>query len=155
MNNLNKILYILVLFTVASCSRKASKEVEIPDAFKETTSDGYSSTTVDKKLGAGSYVENSKTVIPLEEQLRGLPGVNVKGFGPTASVTIRGINSFQAASQEPLFVLNGVAMSGFSSVYSAVQPSQIKRVTALLDAASTSIYGVRGANGVILITLKN
>jgi TonB-dependent SusC/RagA subfamily outer membrane receptor len=155
MKKLNLFFFLIVVITIFSCSRKSSKEIQISDQFKETTSDGYTSTTVDKKLGAGSYTENSKTILPLEEHLRSLPGVSVKGFGATASVTIRGVNSFNAASQEPLFVLNGQAMGSFSSVFSSVQPAQIKRVTALTDAASTSIYGVRGANGVILITLKN
>lgn len=155
MKNLSYTFYLIMLVALVSCSRKSSKEIEVADQFKEQTSDGYTTTTVDKKLGAGSYVENSKTIIPLEDHLRALPGVNVKGFGATASVTIRGVNSFNADSQEPLFVINGQAMNSFSAVFSTVQPAQIKRVTALTDAASTGIYGVRGSNGVILITLKN
>ncbi len=46
-------------------------------------------------------------------------------------------------------------MGSYASAYSALDPINIKRVTVLSDAASTGIYGVRGANGVIIITLKN
>jgi TonB-dependent SusC/RagA subfamily outer membrane receptor len=55
-----------------------------------------------------------------------------------------------------LFIVNGNQVTGgFSSVYASVAPADIKSVTVLKDASSTAIYGTRGANGVIVITLKS
>lgn len=81
--------------------------------------------------------------------------------GANQDVRIRGIGSFTASSS-PLYVVDGVQIvSGdFSSavtttnVLSTLNPNDIEDVTVLKDAAATSIYGSRGANGVILITTK-
>ena len=71
-------------------------------------------------------------------------GVQVTG----RSITIRGKNSINL-STEPLFVVDGVAVEDVSHI----NPREVKNITVLKDSAA-SIYGVRGANGVILITLK-
>ncbi len=55
-------------------------------------------------------------------------------------------------SQEPLYIVNGAEMS--KEEYSKISPSSIKKVDVLKDANATSIYGSRGASGVILVTLK-
>ncbi len=51
-----------------------------------------------------------------------------------------------------MFILDGVAVS--SEDFSAINPSDIESVSVLKDASSTSIYGARAANGVIVITTK-
>ena len=71
--------------------------------------------------------------------------------GAVANFKIRGINSINAGT-EPLFILDGVAVS--SEDFSAINPSDIESVSVLKDASSTSIYGARAANGVIVITTK-
>ena len=88
----------------------------------------------------------------------GAPGANTQ-------VRIRGIGSISASS-EPLYVIDGIPIQdgsmaskdngGVSSnVISGLNPNDIASVTVLKDAASTAIYGSRGANGVILITTKS
>lgn len=79
-----------------------------------------------------------------------VPGVQVIKTGvASASVIIRGVNSINC-STEPLFVVDGVAVSDISNI----NPRDVKSIDVLKDA-SASIYGNRGANGVIVITTKH
>lgn len=71
--------------------------------------------------------------------------------GSPASFQIRGTNSINSGT-EPLFIMDGIAIS--SDDFSAVNPSDIESVSVLKDASSTSIYGARAANGVVVITSK-
>jgi TonB-dependent SusC/RagA subfamily outer membrane receptor len=80
------------------------------------------------------------------EYLRGrVTGVYI---GPDNSIRIRGNNSINS-SNEPLILLDGVEITDLG----AVSPNDVYSVDVLKDASS-SIYGMRGANGVILITTK-
>lgn len=101
-----------------------------------------------------STVKNDDTNQTLDNYLKRIAGVSVNGTGASATVTIRGMNSINL-SNEPLFILDGVQIASYSSVYSAVNPMEIGSVQVLKNPADTGIYGVRGANGVIIITRKN
>lgn len=70
--------------------------------------------------------------------------------GEQPSVLIRGVGSINA-STAPLYVVDGVPYSGDLS---GIATNDIESMTVLKDAASTALYGARGANGVILITTK-
>lgn len=70
--------------------------------------------------------------------------------GSSASVRIRGIGSM-SASNSPLYVVDGVPFDGSINT---INSADIESMTVLKDAAANSIYGARGANGVILITTK-
>ncbi|EXG77813.1 TonB-linked outer membrane protein, SusC/RagA family [Xylanibacter oryzae DSM 17970] len=76
--------------------------------------------------------------------------------GGGISVQIRGVNSL--SSNEPLYVIDGIAMSGSSSdntsALSSINPSDITNIEVLKDASATAIYGSRASNGVVLITTK-
>lgn len=69
----------------------------------------------------------------------------------TASFSIRGVNSINSGTA-PLFILDGMPISGAD--FNSISPSDIESVSVLKDASSTSIYGARAANGVIVITTK-
>lgn len=70
--------------------------------------------------------------------------------GESAKVRIRGVGSINAGT-DPLYVVDGVPYDGdLSSINSA----DIESITVLKDAASTALYGARGANGIIMITTK-
>ena len=71
--------------------------------------------------------------------------------GTVASIRIRGIGSISASSA-PLYVVDGIALDAGS--ISSIDPSDIASTTILKDATATSLYGSRGANGVIVITTK-
>ena len=78
----------------------------------------------------------------------------VSGSGePSAASTfqIRGTNSINSGTS-PLFILDGVPIS--SSDFNTISPSDIESISVLKDASSTSIYGARAANGVVVITTK-
>lgn len=70
--------------------------------------------------------------------------------GTSANVYIRGTGSINASTQ-PLYVVDGMPYDGEISNIAA---SDIEQLTVMKDAASTALYGARGANGVILITTK-
>lgn len=69
----------------------------------------------------------------------------------SASFQIRGVNSINAGVS-PLFILDGIAIS--ENDFSAINPNDIESISVLKDASSTSIYGARAANGVVVITTK-
>ena len=69
----------------------------------------------------------------------------------SASFQIRGVNSINAGTT-PLFILDGIAIT--PDVFSAINPNDIENISVLKDASSTSIYGARAANGVVVITTK-
>lgn len=66
-----------------------------------------------------------------------------------SSIRIRGIGTFGGSNSSPLILIDGV-----QGDIDDVDPSQIDKMSILKDAASSSIYGSRAANGVILITTK-
>jgi len=70
--------------------------------------------------------------------------------GTEATIRIRGIGSYNASSS-PLYVVDGVPFDGDLS---SINPSDIESMTVLKDAASSALYGSRGANGVVVITTK-
>lgn len=66
------------------------------------------------------------------------------------SMIIRGINSLNA-STAPLVILDGMAYDGPLNM---INPHDIESVKVLKNASETAIYGIRGANGVVVITTK-
>ena len=71
--------------------------------------------------------------------------------GTIGTIRIRGIGSISASST-PLYVVDGIPLDAAS--ISSIDPGDIASTTILKDATATSLYGSRGANGVILITTK-
>lgn len=78
--------------------------------------------------------------------------------GGSVSVRIRGINTL-GSNNEPLYVIDGVPVEGYSgsksgNVLSLINPSDIVSMEILKDASATAIYGSRASNGVILISTR-
>lgn len=69
-----------------------------------------------------------------------------------STLRIRGVGTFATGegSQEPLVMVDGIETSNFNNI----DPNEIESLSILKDASATAVYGVRGANGVILITTK-
>ena len=87
----------------------------------------------------------------LAGEVAGVQVVTTSGQpGTNASIRIRGIGSINS-STSPLYVVDGVPYDGDIS---AIDPGDIASTTILKDATATSLYGSRGANGVVLITTK-
>ncbi len=70
--------------------------------------------------------------------------------GTSATVRVRGVGSINAGTT-PLYVVDGVPFDGDIS---SINTQDIESMTVLKDAASTALYGARGANGIIMITTK-
>ncbi|MES2005627.1 MAG: SusC/RagA family TonB-linked outer membrane protein [Bacteroidota bacterium] len=131
---------------------------------------GYGTTKKTNSTASVSKVGGDKLEnVPfasLDKGLQGkVPGLQSSGNngqpGSNQDVRIRGIGSFTASSS-PLYVVDGIQIvSGdlssavqTTNVLSTINPNDIEDISVLKDAAATSIYGSRGANGVILITTK-
>ena len=123
-------------------------------AIDEVVVMGYSQ--VEKQHVASSVasldMESTKTrpIFKMEEAFSGtVPGVtmlqgsNIPGAVP-GTISIRGISTLQNA--DALVIVDGMEQS-----ITDLDPNQIKSITVLKDAASTSMYGSRGANGVIIV----
>lgn len=93
---------------------------------------------------------------PIEEVLMSrFPGVVVtRAPDGGIAVRIRGITSFRGGT-EPLYVIDGVPIRpGPGGSLVGINPYDIETIEVLKDAAATAMWGVRGANGVIVITTK-
>ena len=77
-----------------------------------------------------------------------VPGL-IAEQGPDGQLAIR----MQGNREEPLFVVNGVPLGSASNV-AAINRFDIASIDVLRDPASTSMYGIRGANGVVVIRTK-
>ena len=116
---------------------------------KKGTVAGSVSTVKSEKL------ENTPTAAfdqALQGQVAGLTVLSSTGEpSASATMTIRGTNSINSGTS-PLYILDGVAIS--ASDFNTINPADIESMSVLKDASSTSIYGARAANGVIVITTK-
>ena len=74
--------------------------------------------------------------------------------GDAPSALVRGRNSINASSG-PYVVVDGVPISKNGGSLNDISPTDIESIEILKDATATAIYGVNGANGVILVTTKH
>jgi TonB-linked SusC/RagA family outer membrane protein len=84
----------------------------------------------------------------LQGQVAGLNVTNTGSPGSSPKVNIRGVGSF--SNSTPLYVVDGM----FYDNISFLDNNDIQEITVLKDASAASIYGVRAANGVIIVTTK-
>jgi len=90
----------------------------------------------------------------LEDYLRRINGVQVRGSGNNTYLSIRGPNSIGNPDAQPLFIVNGQKVGrDYSFVNGLFSPGQIKSVR-VLPASQTSMYGMEGNYGIILIQTK-
>lgn len=89
----------------------------------------------------------------LSEYLRRQPGVKIDGVGDNIVIQIRGVSSFGAETR-PLYVIDGVVVGhSYGNVNSSFSMNEVSSIR-VLTGSEASAYGIRGANGVIEITLK-
>jgi TonB-linked SusC/RagA family outer membrane protein len=144
----------------------------VPDAkgLSEVVVTGYGTQTKREVAGAiskvtGDQFEN-QPMASFEKALQGrAAGVQVAASngipGGAINIQIRGLGSFTGGTQ-PLYILDGVQLSASTfggygiqtNTLAGVNSNDIASIEVLKDAASTSIYGAQGANGVVLITTK-
>lgn len=130
-------------------SRPAPNEVSV----------GYSTTSRTDVVSAISSLEVDEArdvgYSRIEDMLEGrVPGLRVlRSAHGGATLQIRGVGSF---TSEPLLVIDGVQMhpGNIGSALAALHVRDVARVDVLKDASSAAIYGIRGGNGVIIITTR-
>ena len=76
-------------------------------------------------------------------QYSGMPGAD------DPRILVRGIGSLFESRSAPLIMVDGVERS-----FTQLDPNEVESITVLKDASATAVYGIRGANGVILVTTK-
>ena len=122
---------------------------------------GYTSTKRPKSLAAVNFVSvdeieersNASVIQNLQGMVAGLNiGTGSGQPGADSTILLRGVGSING-NIEPLFIVDGMPVDedGFRSI----NQNDIASIAVLKDAAATSIYGNRGANGVIVINTKN
>ncbi len=79
-------------------------------------------------------------------QASGEPGINA------STIRIRGLSTINANGQEPLVVIDGIQNT--FEVLNGIDPNEVDNISVLKDASATAVYGVKGANGVIIVTTK-
>lgn len=115
---------------------------------KKTSFSGSASTMRGDKLQKMQVSNISKS---LDGSIAGVQTMSTSGTpGASSRILIRGIGSV-SSSQSPLIVVDGVPYEGSLN---SISPQDIESLTVLKDAAANSMYGARGANGVIIITTK-
>lgn len=152
--------YNTQIITVENKTKFSIKLSENTEALDEVVVVGYGTQRKSDITSAVSVVDmNNIGDTPLVDPSRLImgqaPGVVVKQSsgtpGKEMDITIRGAGSLGADSK-PLYVVDGFPIG--TSLEQSVSPSDIESISVLKDAASTSIYGARGSNGVVLITTK-
>ncbi|PKA99872.1 TonB-linked SusC/RagA family outer membrane protein [Flavobacteriaceae bacterium MAR_2009_75] len=131
---------------------------------------GYAAQSID--ADAIAKTKQTNLVNALQGQVAGVQITNSGGApGQSARIIIRGINSLDpSADNQPLFVVDGVPIDnstveaginqngntprGLSNRASDINPNDVESMSVLKGAAATALYGVRAANGAVIITTK-
>ena len=150
---MKRILIALLAVTVALSTLSCGSAKNSAESGTEMVNVGYGMTDKDNLTYAVSSLNpdemETSSYTNMYNYLRGkVPGVYVGPENTMSSVVVRGVSTLNG-STVPLVLVDGVEVNDLD----AVTPYDVYSVSVLKDA-STSIYGVRGANGVILITTK-
>ena len=132
-----------VNLTLSTVTPSNGKVAPLPQAwFLE-----YVSPTVSNRSSNDMMMQNTLSY----EMADMTPGVVAKkNIQP---VMVRGTSTSKESSAQPLYIVDGMAVS--HEYFSSLDQSSIKSVEVLKDGSATSIYGSRGANGVVVVTLKS
>ncbi len=101
-----------------------------------------------------SEVDPQNSTLELSDYLRKVPGVQVTGSKNNPTVKVRTSTSVTSGT-EPLYVIDNTPVgNSYQSAAQQVDVNDIKTIRVLKDVSSASMYGMRGANGVIIIITK-
>src|SRR3989441_3862979 len=135
----------LTLFLLAACSHRTSQQT-FPQTSDPSRPPGTVLTAEDIQRSPGQSLE--------QLLLARVPGLTIRRAPDGHPVLhLRGETTLMG-DEEPLIVVNGIPLGPNAGNLSAVNLHDIETVQALRDAAVTAAYGIRGANGVILIRTK-
>jgi TonB-dependent SusC/RagA subfamily outer membrane receptor len=131
------VFIILVMMTLTSCGSTA-----------------YYGNLSGNKFNQDEVKTKNIQNLPLVDYLRRVPGLTVSGYGANVDISIRGLATINGVNS-PLYVIdNDPIGNNYNQAASMVDTNDIKSVLVLKDAVSTTSYGTRGSNGVIMIKTK-
>lgn len=120
----------------------------------EATSTPYQGNTLVSQDGVSS-IENVDNTVTWATHLRRLPGVIVRGQGENLTVRVRSQNNSFMLDSSPLFVLDNVALGNdFQALSGAISINDVSSISVLKNASELGMWGLRGANGVIVVKSK-
>ncbi|MDR6157595.1 TonB-linked SusC/RagA family outer membrane protein [Chryseobacterium sp. SLBN-27] len=152
---------VAVLYFTANFSAQNTQNDTLPKEQKieEVVMIGYGTQKKSNVTGAISSIKASDiAAVPagrpeqvLQGRAAGVTVISNSGQpGSAASVRVRGVTSFGAGSNNPLWVVDGIVVDNIGWL----NQSDIENIEVLKDGASAAIYGVSAAKGVILVTTK-
>lgn len=152
--------YKTVEKTVGNSSTINVTMSEDSSVLEEVVVVAYGTSTREALTGAATVVGSKELAIrnvtspiaAIEGKATGVQFTSTNGQpGSTPSIVIRGVGTLNGSS-DPLFIVDGVQYEG---ALNTINQEDIASFTILKDAASTSLYGARAANGVVIITTKS
>jgi len=115
---------------------------------KKVTSVGAQSAISTKELVQSPVANISNSLVGRMPGLFATQGSGEPG-NDQSRILIRGVGTF-SGNQSPLILVDGIQVDNYNNI----DANEIESVTILKDASSTAVYGIRGANGVLIITTK-
>lgn len=142
----------IALLTATGCaSSRTSAATDLSDN-EESVNIGYGKVRKKDMTNSVGHIKKDEHLVynTIYDYLRAkVPGVIVERTGSsTEKIYVRGINTINSPT-DPLIIVDGVEVEDISSI----NPYDVESIDVLKDTAA-AIYGVRGTNGVIIITLK-
>ncbi|RYE12718.1 MAG: TonB-dependent receptor, partial [Sphingobacteriaceae bacterium] len=121
---------------------------------KQATVTGSVSTVAGKELVSNSVSNISNMLVGNAPGLSGLQSSGEPGRNG-ANIFIRGVSTF-SGNNNPLIVIDGVEQAAEQAFaqFNSIDANEIENISILKDASSSAVYGIRGANGVIIVTTK-
>jgi len=164
-SNANTLIFSYVGYQVNEMSIQGNTTVSVTmqpqsNSMNEVVVIGYGVSKRRDVTGAVSSVTASQIekvpVTTLDQALQGrAPGVQIINNdatpGGNVTVLIRGVGSLAPGGNGPLYVVDGYPTTGGIN---NINPADIATIDVLKDASATAIYGIRAANGVVIITTK-
>ena len=149
---------LLSVIMFATCTSTKNTGSSSQDASVQKVDSGYEMLSKENANQSNIMVNTEKekpSNLSLTDKLQRLPGVRVQsGRGPYAKFVVDGTSTSFMTNSGPLFVVNGQTIgTDYSGVYNLVNPNDVTSLS-VLKGADATIYGTRGANGVILIRTK-
>jgi TonB-linked SusC/RagA family outer membrane protein len=164
-NGEETLVFSYIGFITKELKVKEGNEINVlmeanPNSLNEVVVVGYGTQLKEQITGAvvtisGKDMQKSQVGTFTEAMVGKLPGVQISQTtgvpGAAPSIRIRGTGSITAGN-EPLYVVDGFPLG--EDALSNFNMGDIESISVLKDASATSIYGSRGANGVIIVTTK-
>ncbi|MCR9228116.1 MAG: TonB-dependent receptor [Flavobacteriaceae bacterium] len=132
---------------------------EDAQALEEVIVTAYGTSTKEAFTGSASVVgaedlairNVTSPIAAIEGRATGVQFTSAQGPGSSPGIVIRGVGTLNGDT-DPLFIVDGIQYEGSLNT---INQEDIESFTILKDAASTSLYGSRAANGVVIITTKS